>query len=79
MMPQRYQRQYMDMRDVFTFIHEAGIKGLVYNGDVDLACNYLGAQWFVEKLNYNVSRGPSFRTTSLRPTGFRPKFFVQSY
>ena len=50
-----YGRQHGDMTDVYTFIHEAGIKGLLYNGDVDMAYNYLGDQWFVEKLNYNVS------------------------
>jgi len=51
----KWDRQYTDMTDVYNFIHEAGIKGLIYNGDVDMACNYLGDQWFIEKLNYNVT------------------------
>ena len=50
-----YIRQYMDMSVVYKALANAGIRGLVYNGDVDMACNYLGDQWFVEELGYPVS------------------------
>ena len=39
------------MDDFYHKLLEKKIRILVYNGDLDLACNFLGDQWFVNDLN----------------------------
>ncbi|KAI6243639.1 Carboxypeptidase [Aphelenchoides fujianensis] len=48
---QNYIQQYNSTDDVFDDIINSGLKLriLVYNGDLDLACNMIGDQWFIEK------------------------------
>uniref|UniRef100_S4RP17 Carboxypeptidase n=1 Tax=Petromyzon marinus TaxID=7757 RepID=S4RP17_PETMA len=45
-----YVRVYSDMFDVYQKLLGHGLRGLVYNGDTDMACNFLGDKWFVESL-----------------------------
>ncbi|KAM6223756.1 lysosomal protective protein-like [Rhynchocyon petersi] len=46
----QYQRQYMDMAPFYRELLQLDIRALVYNGDTDMACNFLGGEKFVEAL-----------------------------
>uniref|UniRef100_A0A4W5RRA8 Carboxypeptidase n=1 Tax=Hucho hucho TaxID=62062 RepID=A0A4W5RRA8_9TELE len=54
-----YNRLYMDVRKQYLKLLGAlKYRVLVYNGDVDMACNFLGDEWFVESLQQEVKRRP---------------------
>ncbi|XP_058258734.1 lysosomal protective protein isoform X1 [Hemibagrus wyckioides] len=51
-----YNRLYMDVKKQYLKILGAlKYRVLVYNGDVDMACNFLGDEWFVESLKQEVT------------------------
>ncbi|KAJ0002352.1 hypothetical protein NQD34_007501 [Periophthalmus magnuspinnatus] len=61
-----YKREYMDVKEQYLALLSAlKYRVLVYNGDVDMACNFMGDEWFVESLNQPVQvlRRPWFYTT----------------
>nr|XP_054920688.1 serine carboxypeptidase ctsa-1.1-like [Dermacentor andersoni] len=51
-----YTQQYLTMREVVQQLAESGrLRGLVYHGDVDMACPFLGGDWFVRSLGYEAT------------------------
>jgi len=68
-----YQSMYDVYKEIFTF---PGIHGLSYNGDTDMACNFLGNQWFVESLNLGVREEyqPWKLPGSAQVSGFRKTY-----
>lgn len=46
-----YYRIYSTMHDFYLALLSKGLRALVYNGDTDMACNFLGDHWFVMSLN----------------------------
>ncbi|KAM8867152.1 lysosomal protective protein [Synchiropus picturatus] len=50
-----YNRLFMDVRKQYLKILSAlRYRVLLYNGDVDMACNFMGDEWFVESLQQQV-------------------------
>uniref|UniRef100_G3PTQ8 Carboxypeptidase n=1 Tax=Gasterosteus aculeatus aculeatus TaxID=481459 RepID=G3PTQ8_GASAC len=46
----QYRNLYPTVKDVYLKLVSLGLRALVYNGDTDMACNFMGSQWFVEHL-----------------------------
>ncbi|XP_072135367.1 lysosomal protective protein-like [Mobula birostris] len=46
-----YGRIYSSMETFYLSLLSKGLRVLVYNGDTDMACNFLGDHWFVQSLN----------------------------
>ncbi|KAL6113160.1 uncharacterized protein ACO6RY_11503 [Pungitius sinensis] len=46
----QYRNLYPTVKDVYLKLLSLGLRVLVYNGDTDMACNFLGGHWFVEHL-----------------------------
>nr|XP_020467876.1 lysosomal protective protein [Monopterus albus] len=50
-----YGRIYLDvMKQYLKLLSALKYRVLVYNGDVDMACNFMGDEWFVESLHQQV-------------------------
>lgn len=49
-----YVNQYTSLTDMVRKLLKGGLKGLIYNGDVDTVCNYLGDLWFSEGLGFQT-------------------------
>ncbi|CAJ0569096.1 unnamed protein product, partial [Mesorhabditis spiculigera] len=46
-----YKQQHPDMMPVFQEMFDSGypLRFLIYNGDADMACQFMGDQWFIER------------------------------
>ena len=62
-----YHSQYQNMRAQFNDLLQYDLRFLIYNGDFDTVCNFLGDQWFIESLKQKVT----FCTACKRNRHFR--------
>ncbi|KAK0407393.1 hypothetical protein QR680_019175 [Steinernema hermaphroditum] len=70
------QHKYDDMSAVFQsiFSRNQKFRMLIYNGDVDMQCQFLGDEWFIERLMKNVNAEASARTAwNYTEPGFNPR------
>ncbi|XP_049930985.1 cathepsin A-like [Epinephelus moara] len=52
---EQYTNLYPTVKEVYLKLLPLGLRALVYNGDTDMACNFLGDQWFVEDLGMKAT------------------------
>ncbi|CAH8855644.1 unnamed protein product [Trichobilharzia szidati] len=45
-----YKRNYVDLSQQYKKIIESKVPILIYNGDIDMVCNFIGDEWFVDDL-----------------------------
>ncbi|CAL1604035.1 unnamed protein product [Knipowitschia caucasica] len=50
-----YTNIYPTVKEVYLKLLSLGLRALVYNGDTDMACNFLGDQWFVNDLGMKAT------------------------
>ncbi|VDK38921.1 unnamed protein product [Taenia asiatica] len=76
----QYKRVYFDLSEQYRTLLEKGIRTHLFNGDVDMACNAIGDEWFVNDLEVplEVPRHPWFfnATDGTRQIGGYMKSFL---
>lgn len=71
---EQYTTLYQTMKEFHLKLLSLGLRVLVYNGDTDMACNFLGDQWFVEDLGLKVGApisGENIQSVFLPPNKSR--------
>ncbi|KAL7633477.1 UNVERIFIED_CONTAM: hypothetical protein RMT77_016010 [Armadillidium vulgare] len=54
-------------------LHDSGVRGMLYNGDVDMACNFLGNQWDIELLGFETVEARSMWYVNGQIAGYTKK------
>ncbi|XP_070574647.1 lysosomal protective protein-like isoform X2 [Ptychodera flava] len=73
-----YQSTYKSMHAQYRAL-VTKYRGLVYNGDTDMACNFLGDQWFVESLQLKETQARKQWLCDNQIAGFYHRFQNLTY
>ncbi|KPM03391.1 Serine carboxypeptidase-like protein [Sarcoptes scabiei] len=46
-----YSNEILSVKPFIHFLLKRGVRGLIYSGDIDIVCNFIGTEWFVHSLN----------------------------
>ncbi|KAF7496116.1 Lysosomal protective protein [Sarcoptes scabiei] len=46
-----YSNEILSVEPFIHFLLKRGVRGLIYSGDIDIVCNFIGTEWFVHSLN----------------------------
>lgn len=68
-----YKREYKTMQKQYDVLTPR-VRGLIYNGDIDMACNFLGDEWFIESLGLKVLEGRKMWHQGGQVGGFVKRF-----
>ncbi|XP_041638558.1 cathepsin A-like [Cheilinus undulatus] len=71
---EQYKNLYGTVKDVYLKLLSMGLRALVYNGDTDMACNFLGDQWFVEDLGLEATTEYQIWKHDAQVAGFYQRF-----
>lgn len=70
----QYTTKYPTVKGVYLKLLSLGLRALVYNGDTDMACNFLGDQWFVEDLGLEATTKYQIWINDEQIAGFYQQF-----
>ncbi|RTG86856.1 cathepsin A (carboxypeptidase C) [Schistosoma bovis] len=62
-----YVRIYHDLTEQYMKLLKSKIVILIYNGDIDMVCNYIGDEWFVDNLNLTADTSDALIDVSYIP------------
>ncbi|CAL1262369.1 unnamed protein product [Larinioides sclopetarius] len=65
-----YNKIYETMRPQVLQLLHSGLRGLIYNGDTDMSCNFLGDKWFASNLGLPVTKEYGSWTYDNQVAGF---------
>jgi len=79
-----YTRQIQNIHDTYILLQdEFMLRGVSYNGDTDMACNFLGVEWFINTLGLKSKGTGGYQPWSLpnnvQVAGFKEEFQYLTY